>query len=43
MMGNSKTNAKKLTTKKKSLASSYLGQIILQFQDKDYLMVPYNF
>jgi hypothetical protein len=44
MRGKSKINAKRqLTTEKRSLASTYLGQIMLRFQDKDCIMAPYNF
>jgi hypothetical protein len=40
----SKINTKRqLTTEKMSLASTYLGQIMLRFQDKDSIMIPYNF
>jgi hypothetical protein len=43
MRGETKINAKKLTVEKRSLASTYLGQIMLRFQDKDCIMAPYNF
>jgi hypothetical protein len=40
----SKINTKRqLTTEKMSLASTYLGQIMLRFQDKDSIMILYNF
>jgi hypothetical protein len=32
-----------LTNEKRSIASTYLGQVMLRFQDKEYIMAPYNF
>jgi hypothetical protein len=44
MMVKSKIKAKRqLTSEKRYVASTYLGQIILQFQDNDCIMTPYNF
>jgi hypothetical protein len=39
----SKINVKKCTIEKRTLASTYLGQTMLRFPDKDYIMAPYNF
>jgi hypothetical protein len=38
------TNVKRqLTIEKRTISSTYLGQVMLRFQDKEYIMAPYNF
>jgi hypothetical protein len=37
------TVKKRLTTEKRYLVSSYLGQTMLHFEDKACIMAPYNF
>jgi hypothetical protein len=38
------TNVKRqLTNEKRTISSTYLGQVMLRFQDKEYIMAPYNF
>jgi hypothetical protein len=32
-----------LTNEKRSIASTYLGHVMLWFQDKESIMAPYNF
>jgi hypothetical protein len=39
-LGNTK---RQLTNEKGSVASSYLGQVMLRFQDKECIMTSYNF
>jgi hypothetical protein len=34
---------RQLTNEKRSIASTYLGQVMLWFQDEECIMAPYNF
>jgi hypothetical protein len=34
---------RQVTNEKRSIAPTYLGQIMLQFQDKECIMAQYNF
>jgi hypothetical protein len=34
---------RQLTNEKRTIASTNLGQVMLQFQDKESIMTPYNF
>jgi hypothetical protein len=43
MKAKSKIGTKKLTTKKRTIVSTYLGQTMLRYQHKDFIMAPYNF
>jgi hypothetical protein len=36
-------STKKLTKEKMDIATTHLGQIMMRFQDKDYILAPDNF
>jgi hypothetical protein len=43
MKAKSKTTAKKDTTEKRTVVSTYFGRTMLWFQHKTCIMAPYNF
>jgi hypothetical protein len=34
---------RQFTNEKRTIGSTYLGQVMLRFQDKECIMAPYNF